>query len=113
MFKGTSTKVHGKPLKLKATLTFGTENVNFYEWPCVGKEEGLRKAFGREKYRRGQEKLRALNKKGSWVKGRKPNLFSISGNDRMAKEIRRRNWEASSELLGLVGEHCTRTGGRT
>lgn len=71
MFKATSKEVHGKHLlKLRETLTLETVNANFYEWPCIGKEEGRRKAFGIEKYRRGQEKLRALNKREGGVGSR-------------------------------------------
>lgn len=41
MFKATSKGVHEiYLLKLQETLTLETVNVNFYEWPCISKEEG-------------------------------------------------------------------------
>lgn len=62
-------------------------NGSFYEWTSAGEEEGQRKTFAIEKYRKGQGKLKgALNKRGNWVKRgarapRKTNLSSRGWND--------------------------------
>lgn len=76
----------------------------------------------------GQDRSRVFWSRCLTSPGRKANLLSVSRNDRLAMVIRRRvrstsfsllpaevrrSWEASSELLGLVGEHMQGQGVQT
>lgn len=77
MSRGTSEGVLGRQLlKISRLLTLRIVNVNFYEWRSAGEEEGIQKC------RKAQGKLRALNKRGSWVKRDarvRRSRFSMSG----------------------------------
>lgn len=75
-------------------------------WNRKVKEPGETKGFEQEAAEElGQDKTRVLWSRFLTSQRRKLNLFSVSRNNSLFPAEVRGSWEASSELLGLVGEH--------